>query len=94
MKWLFLKISQVLQENTCAGISFLKELHLQGCSFIKKEAPALVFSCEVCEIFKDHLLTKHLRVTTSEQLITTSKKFINEGVSDYSCKLAHMKVII
>ena len=39
----FLEISQNSQ-NTCASLFF------QACNFIKKETPALVFSCEFCEI--------------------------------------------
>ena len=45
------KISQNLQENTCARFSFLLKLHAWVCNFIKKR-PAQVFSCEFWEIFK------------------------------------------
>ena len=31
IKWLFLKISQTSQENTCAVVSFLIKLHAGGC---------------------------------------------------------------
>ena len=40
---LFLKISQISQENTCVGVSFL--------SSIKKQNPTQVFSCEICKNF-------------------------------------------
>ena len=33
----FLEISQNLQENTCAGVSFLIKLYAEACNFIKKE---------------------------------------------------------
>ena len=46
-KKLFLKISQNLQENNCARVSFV----LKACNFIKKEALAQVFSWEFCEVF-------------------------------------------
>ena len=46
----FLKISQSLQQNTCARVSFLKMLQALACSCIKKETLAQVFSCESCEI--------------------------------------------
>ena len=41
-----LKISQNLQENTCATVSF------EACNLIKKENLAQVFSCEYCEILR------------------------------------------
>ena len=51
VKKVFLEISQNLQENTCARVSFL--IKLQACNFIKKETLAQVFSCEFCEISKN-----------------------------------------
>ena len=37
--------------------SFLKKVAgRQACNFVKKETPALVFSCEFCKIFKNNLL--------------------------------------
>ena len=49
---MFLKISQNLQENTCARVPFFPET----CNFIKKETLAQVFSCEFCEISKNTFL--------------------------------------
>ena len=46
-KKVFLKISQNLQENTCARI------------FINKETLAQVFSYEFCEIFKNTFSIEH-----------------------------------
>ena len=43
---MLLKILQILQENTCVGVSFK-----QTCFFNK--TPTQVFSCEICEIFKN-----------------------------------------
>ena len=43
------KISQNSQENTCASVSFL--IHFQN--IFKNETLAQVFSCELCEIFKN-----------------------------------------
>ena len=52
----FLKISQNLQENTCARVSFLTKLQAEICNFINKETMVQVFSCEFCEkIFIEHL---------------------------------------
>ena len=60
---MFLVISQNLQENTCARVSFLIKLQVTvwvsfliklrvtTCNFIKKETLAQVFSGECCEIF-------------------------------------------
>ena len=52
----FLEISQISQDNTCAGVSFLIELQVSGpqaCNFIKIETLEPVFSGEFCEISKD-----------------------------------------
>ena len=62
-KKVFLKILQNLQENTQA----------QACNFIKKETLALVFSCELCEIFKDTFFTEHLRAIASVRIIPDHK---------------------
>ena len=50
---MFLEISENLQENTCASVSFLIKLQASACNYIKKEAQAQVFFCEFCEIFKN-----------------------------------------
>ena len=50
----FLEVSQNLQENTCARVSFLIRLQLKlkatARNFIKKETLVQVFCCEFCEI--------------------------------------------
>ena len=53
-KKVFLKISQISQENTCARVSF----------FIK-ETLAQMFSCEFCEISKNTFFTEHLWMTAA-----------------------------
>ena len=53
----FLKISQNLQENTCARI------------FINKETLAQVFSYEFCEIFKNTFFYRTLPVDASDRKI-------------------------
>ena len=58
VKIVFLKISQISQENTCIGDS-------------KKEAPTQLFSCEYCEIFKNTYFQEHLRMTASVLKILT-----------------------
>ena len=46
---------------------------LQGCSFIKKETPTQVFSCEYLEIFKNTSFEEHLRTTASELFVYKRK---------------------
>ena len=47
-KKVFLEISEIWQENTCAS------------NFIKKETLKQVFSCEFCEISKNNFFTEYL----------------------------------
>ena len=56
----FLKISQISQENTCARVSFLIKLQTSGNFFIK-EALAQVFSYQFCKIFINQFFIEHLR---------------------------------
>ena len=65
IKKVFLKISQNLQENTCARVSFLIKLQASVCHFIKKETLALLFSCEFFEISKNTFFREHLWATAS-----------------------------
>ena len=58
VKKVLLKIFQNSQENTCVRVCFL--MKLQACNFINKEALALVFSREFCEIFKNAFFVEHL----------------------------------
>ena len=64
-KKLFLEISQISQENTCARVSFLIKLQSWACNFIKKESLAQVLSCEFCEISKNTFHTEHIWETAS-----------------------------
>ena len=59
---MFLKISEVSQKST----------YVAAASFYLKETPALVFSCETCEIFKNTYFEEHLRTTASRIRIITS----------------------
>ena len=47
--WEFLKIAQNSQENTVLDYIFNKA-NFQSATFFKKETPAQVSSCELCEI--------------------------------------------
>ena len=59
VKKVFLKILQNLQEYTYARVSLIIKLQA---NFIKKETPAKMFFCELCEIFNiffiEHLWAK------------------------------------
>ena len=61
----FLEISQISQENTCARVSFLKKLYSEACNFFKKNTLGQVFSCEFCEISWKTFFTEQLWVTAS-----------------------------
>ena len=69
---MFLKISQISQENYCARVSFCKETQ------------ARVFSCEIYEFFKNTVLTDHLWVTASVTSQKTSIIDIWQGPNDAS----------
>ena len=58
-KSVFLKVSQSLQENTYAGVSFNKLADLKAWNFIKKRLQRRFFSCEICGIFKSTFSTEH-----------------------------------
>ena len=65
---MFLEISKISQENTCARVSFwikLQASRSQACNFIKIETLAQVFSSEFCEISKNTFFTEHLWATVS-----------------------------
>ena len=64
IKNVFLKISQISQENTCDRASFLIKLQAYN-NLIKKESLTQVSSCEICEIFKKTFFIEHLRTTAS-----------------------------
>ena len=79
MKKLFLKISQISQENTWARDFFL--IKLQACNFIKKESLTQVFSREFCEISKNTLFYRTPSVTASE-----SSKYLTKEMNLYQNK--------
>ena len=66
---MFLEISPNSQENTYARVSF-----------IKKEPPAQVFSCEFWDIFKNTFWYRTPPVVASENFVTIeyAKDFENE----------------
>ena len=50
---MFLKISQISQENTLLESVFNKVTDLKGLQRYQKETATQMFSCEIYEIFKD-----------------------------------------
>ena len=89
MKKVLLEISQNLQENTCARISFLIKLQAQACKFIKKETLIQVLSCEFCKISINTFFTEYLRTTAS------GNKFVcktNKICLDFIGKLCHFLI--
>ena len=61
VKEIFLIFLQNSQENTCARISFLKNLQPKVWNFSKKENLAQVFSHEFCQSFKNNYFRRTLR---------------------------------
>ena len=62
---MFLKISQNLRENTCARVSFFNKVADLRPAVLLKRLWQL-FSCELCEIFKNNFFTEPLRATASK----------------------------
>ena len=58
-----IQISQISQENTCVGVSFLRKLHtFWPATLLKRDSNTGAF----CEIFKNTSFEEHLRTTTSK----------------------------
>ena len=65
-KKLFLKISQISQENTCVGVSFFNNVAgPQACTFIKKRLQHRCFSAKFAKFFKNTYFEGHLQETAS-----------------------------
>ena len=60
---MFLKISQISQDNTCVGVSFEQSCRPDDLQLYYKQTPTKVFSCEICGIFKNIYFEEHLRTT-------------------------------
>ena len=57
-KKMLLKISQISQESTCVGV-------VQGLKLYWKATLTHVFSCEICELFKNTFFGEHMRTAVS-----------------------------
>ena len=60
-EYVFFKILQISQENTCAGISFFTLFFMpSGLQLYYKETPTQMFFCEIYEIFDQPKKVKNL----------------------------------
>ena len=72
VKTVFLKISLSSHENTCAGVSFSIKLLAEDLQlFLKKGAPAHVFSCE---FLQNVLYTPILKYASASERPKNAKK--------------------
>ena len=85
---MFLKISQISQENNFAGDRYLI-FQLSRPVTLLKDSPTEVFSCEICEIFKSIYLEEHLQ-TTASVLTLTNKKDSKKSYLTYCSKYFHL----
>ena len=56
-------------EENVVGVSFLQRSTSSSLQLYQKETPTQVFSCEICEIFKNTYFEEHLRTTTSAHIL-------------------------
>ena len=57
-------MSLISLEKACVEVSFLIKFQAQDLHLSKKETPTQVFSCEICEIFKNlFYFEEHLQMT-------------------------------
>ena len=57
-------MSETSQKNTCVGVFFMG-LQAFSLQVFKKETPAQMLSCKVCETFKNTYLEEYLQTTAS-----------------------------
>ena len=60
--------------STCAIVSFLIKFQIRACNFIKKEALAQVFSCELCKISKNTFSYRTPLVAASDKWLNVLNK--------------------
>ena len=58
---MFLKVSQTSQERTYVRVSFSEKVAGWSPATLLKKTPTRVFSCKICESFKDTFFTEHPR---------------------------------
>ena len=65
---MYLKITQVSQENTCVGVFINKVAGQKDRNFNKKDTPTQVFSFEICEIFNNTFFYRTAPMAASEEV--------------------------
>ena len=56
---------------------------MKASNFIKNEATTQVFSCEICEIFKNTYFKEHLQMTASVKYLFKKVKLNHDGAFGY-----------
>ena len=59
------KVTKLTGKHLCQSLFFNNVTGLRPATLFKKKTLAQVVSCEICEIFKSTVLTKHVRVAAS-----------------------------
>ena len=65
--------SNFIRKHLCG--SLLKNLQAEGLQLYQKKTPTQVFSCEVCEIFKNAIFNRKPPVTASALQVAASLFF-------------------
>ena len=92
-KKVFLEISLISQENTCARVSFLIKLQTSSLQLIKKETPAQVFSHEFSEVSKNTFFTENLwRTAVKNTRLHLFSKLLYTEADQQPCQTSKMKV--
>ena len=71
----------LLKREAATGGLLLKSI--QACNFIKTRLQTQVFSCEICEIFKNTYFEEHLRTAASVNFL--SDFFMSLKAAPYIC---------
>ena len=86
-KWVFLKKSQNLRENTCAVVFFLIKLVTFRSATLWKDIPAQLLSCEFFKIFKNVFFKNIIKI------IKVAATYLRCFVRSKFCRsLVHKKV--
>ena len=89
--YVFLKISQNLQESVCAGVCSNKVAGVQSETLLKKRL-SRVFSCEFSEIFRNTFFYRYLQTTASSCYFLFGKWWtFKKTVFSARCNFSEMK---
>ena len=90
----FLKISQISQEKACVVESLFNKS--EGLQLYLKETPTQVFSCKICDIFKNAYFEEHLQTASFKLnlIFKTSTAYsvycLLDGHCSSLCSLIHV----